>query len=73
LCGEPRIRPHGESHEQTAKGEGNILSAAMMDSLYPQRQTNQSYKNSVGAASNLGVDETADVLHAFFLNVVSEE
>jgi hypothetical protein len=57
----------------TAKGDGDILSAAMMDSLYPQRETHQGYRNSVGASLNLGVNELADVLHTFFLNVVDEE
>ena len=29
--------------------------------------------NSVGASLNLGVNELADVLHTFFVNVVDED
>lgn len=55
----------------TARGRGNILSAAQMDSLWSTKP--QSYLDSIGHSLNLGVNELADVLHTFFLNVVSEE
>jgi hypothetical protein len=32
-----------------------------------------SYIDSIGRSLNLGVNELADVLHTFFLNVVEEE
>lgn len=55
----------------TFGGSGNILPAAQMDMLYPTRP--QQFIDSAGASLNLGVNELADVLHTFFLNVVSEE
>jgi hypothetical protein len=55
----------------TARGRGAILSAAQMDSLWSTKP--QSYIDSIGHSLNLGVNEIADVLHTFFLNVVSEE
>ena len=33
----------------------------------------QKFVDSVGESLNLGVNELADVLHTFFLNVVDEE
>lgn len=54
-----------------AKGQGKILSAKEMDSLFTQK--GQEYIDSIGHSLNLGVNELADVLHTFFLNVVSEE
>ena len=55
----------------TARGEGAILSAAQMESLWSTKP--QSYLDSIGHSLNLGANEQADVLHTFFLNVVSEE
>lgn len=55
----------------TARGKGEILSAAEMDSRWPTK--GQAYLDSIGHSLNLGVNELADVLHTFFLNVVSEE
>ena len=55
----------------TARGKGDILSAAEMDSRWPTK--GQAYLDSIGHSLNLGVNELADVLHTFFLNVVSEE
>ena len=54
----------------TFAGKGGILPAAKMDNLYPTRPPE--FVESVGASLNLGVNELADVLHTFFLNVVSE-
>ena len=42
-----------------------------MDSLWASKP--QTYLDSIGHSLNLGVNELADVLHAFFLNVVDEE
>lgn len=55
----------------TARGKGDIHSATQMDSLWSTKP--QSYIDSIGHSLNLGVNELADVLHTFFLNVVSEE
>jgi hypothetical protein len=55
----------------TARGESDILPAAQMDSLWSTKP--QSYVDSIGHSLNLGVNELADVLHTFFLNVVGEE
>jgi hypothetical protein len=55
----------------TARGEGQILPASQMDSLWPTK--GQAYLDSIGHSLNLGVNELADVLHTFFLNVVSED
>jgi hypothetical protein len=55
----------------TARGKREILSAADMDSRWPTK--GQAYLDSIGHSLNLGVNELADVLHTFFLNVVSEE
>lgn len=54
----------------TFGGNDMILTAAEMDSLYPTRPSE--FVESVGQSLNLGVNELADVLHTFFLNVVSE-
>ena len=56
----------------TAGGKGKILWAMKMEELYDERNSNQEYKDSVGHSLNLGVNELADVLHTFFLNVVEE-
>ena len=55
----------------TGKGRGQILSAAEMDALYSTRGT--AYTDSIGHSLNLGVNELADVLHTYYLNVVAEE
>jgi Zinc dependent phospholipase C len=55
----------------TARGEGQILPASQMDSLWPMK--GQAYLDSIGHSLNLGVNELADVLHTFFLNVVTED
>ena len=54
----------------TAFGQGNILSASAMDQRYSNKD--QVYLDSVGASLNKGVNELADVLHTFFLNIVAE-
>ncbi len=56
--------------QATFAGRGSILPASKMDSLYPSRPPE--FVESVGHSLNLGVNELADVLHTFFLNVVSE-
>lgn len=55
----------------TGRGEGKILSAERMDSLYKTK--GQEYLDSIGHSLNLGVNELADVLHTFHLNVVAEQ
>ncbi len=55
----------------TSGGQGMILSALEMDARYASRNSDQAYKDSVGHSLNLAVNEMADVLHTFFLNVVS--
>lgn len=57
----------------TAKGQGKILSAAEMDSLYTEKSGNQKYLDSVGHSLNRGVNELADVLHTFYLHMVAED
>ncbi len=54
----------------TAGGKGKILWATRMDALYPEKNNSQEYFDSVGHSLNLGVNELADVLHTFYLNVV---
>lgn len=54
----------------TAGGKGKILWATRMDALYPEKNNSQEYFDSVGHSLNLGVNELADVLHTFHLNVV---
>lgn len=56
--------------QATFAGRGDILSAQEMDSLYSAKP--QEYLESIGASLNLAVNELADVLHTFVLNVVSE-
>ena len=41
-----------------------------MDTLFSSKP--QEFIDSVGASLNVGVNELADVLHTFFLNVVEE-
>lgn len=50
---------------------GDVSPAPQMDSLYKTKPPE--FMTSVGASLNLGVNELADVLHTFFLNVVSED
>jgi hypothetical protein len=57
----------------TAKGQGKILSAAEMDSLYSEKAGNQKYLDSIGHSLNYGVNALADVLHTFYLHMVAEE
>jgi hypothetical protein len=54
----------------TAGGQGKILHAGAMEQRFDTK--GQEYVDSVGHSLNLGVNELADVLHTFFLNVVSE-
>jgi hypothetical protein len=53
------------------KGKGAILPAKKMDMLVPTKPPE--FMASVGAALNIGVNELADVLHTFFVNVVQGE
>jgi hypothetical protein len=55
----------------TGKGQDSILSAREMEDLQDQRDDPR-FLASVGASLNLGVNELADVLHTFYLNVVAE-
>lgn len=55
----------------TFRGNDRILSAREMDSLYSRKP--QRYIDSIGDALDLAVNELADVLHTFYLNVVEEE
>ena len=55
----------------TSGGRGQILTAEEMDDLYSARP--QRYTDSIGHSLNLAVNELADVLHTFFLNVVDED
>ena len=52
-------------------GQGRILPAPKMDVLFAKKP--QEFIDSVGAALNLGVNELADVLHTFFVNVVDQD
>jgi hypothetical protein len=54
----------------TFGGRDEILPAAEMDQFYSTRP--QRFIDSTGHGLNLGVNELADVLHTFFLNVVEE-
>lgn len=53
-------------------GRGDILPAPTMDAKY-RNERDQAFLDSAGAALNVGVNELADVLHTFFLNVVQED
>jgi hypothetical protein len=55
----------------TGGGRDQILSASEMDRRWDNKD--QAYLDSVGHTLNMAVNELADVLHTFFLNVVSEE
>jgi Zinc dependent phospholipase C len=54
----------------TGKGKGPILSAKAMDGKYKNNR-DEAFEKSVGHSLNLGVNELSDVLHTFYLNVVS--
>ena len=54
----------------TVQGKDEILSAVTMDSLYNQKNSHQGYWDSIGHSLNYGINELADVLHTFYLNVV---
>lgn len=56
----------------TAGGRGRIIWAQQMDVLYPEKKDNHAYLDSIGHSLNKGVNELADVLHSFYLNVVVE-
>jgi hypothetical protein len=56
--------------KKTAGGSGQILWATRMDALYPEKNNNQTYQDSVGASLNYGVNALADILHTFYLNEV---
>ena len=62
--------------KKTVSGSGDILAAATMDSIYSKKnedsEDGEAYRTSVAASLNFGVNELADVLHTFFLNVVQE-
>lgn len=55
----------------TFAGNDRILTAQEMDLLFSTKP--QEYIDSVGDSLNLAVNELADVLHTFYLNVVQEE
>ena len=59
----------------TAGGRGDILFATMMEELYHEKNDNtdrgRAFQTSVGLSLNYGVNQLADVLHTFFLNVVA--
>ncbi|MGH7569472.1 MAG: zinc dependent phospholipase C family protein [Gemmatimonadales bacterium] len=56
----------------TANGQGTILRAHDMEALQGHR-TDLGFRASVGASLSFGVNELADVLHTFYVNVVAEE
>lgn len=53
-----------------ARGEGKILSAREMEARYALK--GQEYVDSAGTALNMGATYLADVLHTFYLDVVSQ-
>lgn len=57
----------------TSQGNDQIMPFAVMDATYDDKAGNDEYLTSIGHSLNLAVNELADVLHTFFLNVVSEE
>ncbi len=52
-------------------GQGEILPAQKMDSLFSKKPP--AFMQSVGRSLNVGVNELADVLHTFVLNVMEED
>ena len=57
----------------TSQGRGEILPAEEMDDLYAGNPKPREFIDSAGCSLNLVVNELADVLHTFYLNVVAEE
>lgn len=57
----------------TSQGKDEIMSFAVMDATYVNKSGNDAYLASIGHSLNLAVNELADVLHTFFLNVVDED
>ncbi len=55
----------------TSAGRGSILTAEKMDDLYEKNPKPQQFIDSVGNSLNLAVNELADVLHTFHVNVVT--
>lgn len=56
----------------TAQGQGNILSASAMINKF-DNDRDEDFTSSVGTSLNMAANTLADVLHTFFLNVVSED
>lgn len=56
----------------TSAGNGNVFSFSIMDATYELKDDNNEYFISIGHSLNLAVNELTDVLHTFFVNVVSE-
>jgi len=57
----------------TSGGNDDILTAEEMDGLYEGNPKPQIFIDSIGESLNYGVNELADVLHTFYLNLVFEE
>ena len=57
----------------TSGGKGEIQTFAFMDANYANRNSDPDYLASTGKALDMAVNELADVLHTFFLNVVDED
>ena len=57
----------------TSGGRDEIQTFAFMDANYASRNSDPVYLASTGSALNMAVNELADVLHTFFLNVVNED
>ena len=69
-----RFRLAGASESEipeSLKAVERGVSAAEMDARYSTQGA--AYTDSIGHSLNLGVNELADVLHTFFLNVVAGE
>ena len=57
----------------TSGGRDEIQTFAFMDANYASRNSDPVYLASAGNALNIAVNELADVLHTFFLNIVDED
>jgi hypothetical protein len=57
----------------TSGGRDEIQTFAFMDANYASRNSDPAYLASTGNALNMAVNELADVLHTFFLNIVDED
>jgi hypothetical protein len=71
----PHVQLGAEGREQSPVQDPRKRSmredaATAMDAHWSNKD--QEYLDSVGNALNVGVNELADVLHTFFLNVVQE-